>query len=629
MKIPDNILMNVEKPTRYTGGELNEIIKEAGTVDIRFAFCFPDTYEIGMSCLGMKILYSLINTRTDAWCERVFAPWPDMEQKMRENSIPLYGLESKDALNKFDMLGFTLQYEMCYTNVLNMLDLAGIPKTAKERSLLADTGEHVPFVIAGGPCTCNPEPVADFIDAFVLGEGEDVINEILDIYSIWKKDKKAREEFLIRLAGLEGVYVPSFYMPVYNADGTISKMQAASDNYPGKVKKRLIKDINDIYYPDNMIVPYGDIVHDRIMLELFRGCSRGCRFCQAGFIYRPVRERNSKMLADIAGKLVDNTGYEEVSMVSLSTSDYSDIGKLTDKLLGGLEPKKVNLALPSLRVDSFSLKLMNKVKTVRKSGLTFAPEAGTQRLRDIINKNVTTEDLINSTGLAFSGGWNRIKLYFMVGLPFETEEDIKGISELADMVIDVWNNVIKARATDGKGKFTPARKKRKLKLNISTSCFIPKPFTPFQWEAQSTMDQLNAKQAMLRGLLKDARIEYNWHDPALSFLEAVFARGDRRVGTVLQKAWEKGCKFDGWNELMKFDMWNEAFSETGVDPAFYANRKRSFDEVLPWDHLDYGVSKEYLIKECKAAETGEQTPDCRSKCSGCGVNVFAGGICCG
>lgn len=562
-----------------------------------------------MSHLGMKILYHLLNERQDTYCERVFAPWVDMEAKMRENGIPLFALESKDAIKDFDFIGFTLQYEMSYTNILNMLDLAGVPVLSSQRN------DRHPLVCAGGPCAYNAEPLADIVDFFMLGEGEEIINEVMDVYASCKKEHASREDFLHRIASIEGVYVPGFYDVSYNQDGTVSQIRPVSEVYPQKVKKRIIKDLDRTYFPDKLVVPYTGIVHDRIMLELFRGCIRGCRFCQAGFIYRPVRERSAEKLLELASKLESSTGYEEISLVSLSTSDYTKLEKLTEGLIEEMEPRKVNFSLPSLRIDSFSLDLMEKAQKVRKGGLTFAPEAGTQRMRDVINKGVTEEDLINSVTLAFNGGWSGVKLYFMIGLPTETFEDIEGIATLGTKVVDAYMGVPKEKR--GKG----------LSVGISTSSFVPKPFTPFQWEAQDSMELLREKQKFLKGKIRSRFISYSWHDPELSFLEAVFARGDRRLGKVLVKAWEKGCKFDSWGEHFKFDVWMEAFKECGLDPAFYANRRRGEDEVLPWDHIDIGVSKKFLLNESKKAYRGELTSNCRSGCTGCGAAAFGEGMC--
>ncbi|NLN65417.1 MAG: TIGR03960 family B12-binding radical SAM protein [Clostridiaceae bacterium] len=609
--LEDKILLNVEKPARYTGGEWNMVVKSPESVDVRFAFCFPDVYEVGMSHLGMKILYHVLNLRLDTYCERVFAPWVDMEDVMREKGIPLFALETKDAVKDFDLLGFTLQYEMSYTNILNMLDLAGIPILAEERTI-AD-----PFVIAGGPCACNPEPMADFIDLFAIGEGEEVILEIIDVYREWKQKGSSREDFLKAAAMIPGVYVPSLYDVSYHPDNTIASIAPLSPDVPKTIRKRIIRDLDLADFPENIIVPFIGTVHDRIMLEMFRGCIRGCRFCQAGFIYRPVREKSPEVLLKQAEKSISGTGYEEISLVSLSTSDYSCLSAFTNELIALTEDKKVNLSLPSLRIDNFSLDLMEKAQKVRKSGLTFAPEAGTQRLRDVINKGITKEDILGSVALAFEGGWSSVKLYFMIGLPTETLEDIEGIAELSAEVVRVYKQVPKEKRA------------KNLKVNVSAACFVPKPFTPFQWFGQDTLEQFRQKQGFLRGKIREASrsVTFNWHDANTSFLEAVLARGDRRLGPVILKAWQKGCRFDGWDELFKYDSWMEAFQEKSIEPGFYANRVRDFDEVLPWDHLDMGITKKYLQKECIKAYEEAVTPNCRIKCSGCGSTVFGTGVC--
>lgn len=609
IKLSDGLLRSVEKPSRYTGNEWNSVIKDPKGVDIRFAFCFPDTYEVGMSHLGMKILYHLLNERKDCYCERVFAPWTDMEEKMRQNNIPLYSLESKDPIKEFDFVGFTLQYEMSFTNIVNMLDLAGIPIISSQRA----HGDA--FVCAGGPCAYNPEPLADIIDFYMMGEGEEIINEVMDVYAKWKGSGCSRKDFLEEIAKIEGIYVPAFYDVSYNEDGTIKNFTPIDEKYPAKIKKRIIQDMDKSYYPDKIIVPYTDIVHDRIMLEVFRGCIRGCRFCQAGFIYRPVREKSPERLLELANKLEESSGYEEISLTSLSTSDYTSLETLTSGLIDEMEQRKVNLSLPSLRIDSFSLDLMEKAQKVRKSGLTFAPEAGTQRLRDVINKGVTEEDLLKAVTLAFNGGWGSVKLYFMLGLPTETVEDALGIADLAHKVVEVFRN-------------TPKENRAKnLNVTVSTATFVPKAFTPFQWEAQDDIENVNEKQKLLKDKIRSRQITYNYHENKLSFMEAVFARGDRRVCKVLIKAWELGCRFDGWGEHFKYDLWMRAFEECGVDPYFYATRKRSYEEILPWDHIDIGVSKRFLINESKKAFEEKITPNCRVNCGGCGVTVFESGIC--
>lgn len=609
--LDDTILMNVEKPARYTGGEWYMAVKNPRNIDVRFAFCFPDVYEVGMSHLGMKILYHVLNKRDDVYCERVFAPWADMEKIMRDRGIPLFTLETKDPVRSFDLVGFTLQYEMSYTNVLNMLDLAGIPLLSSERD-----NTH-PFVIAGGPCACNPEPLADFIDFFAIGEGEEVILEIIDAYKEWKAKNGKRTEFLEKAAEIPGVYVPSLYTVSYNEDNTISRIERAKAGIPGKVTKRIIKDMDMADFPENIIVPFIGTVHDRIMLEMFRGCIRGCRFCQAGFIYRPVREKSPEVLLEQAKGAMEKTGYEEISLVSLSTSDYSCLANFTQELLKLTEERKINLSLPSLRIDNFTIDLMEKAQKVRKSGLTFAPEAGTQRLRDVINKGITQDDIVNSLKIAFEGGWNNVKLYFMVGLPTETEEDIEGIANLAKEVVDVYYCIPREKRAKG------------LKVTVSTSCFVPKPFTPFQWFGQDTIEEFHRKQMLLRDKLRGVSkaITYNWHDARVSLLEAVFARGDRRVGKVLLRAWQNGCRFDAWNEFFRFESWMKAFEEEGIAPAFYANRTRDFDEILPWSHIDMGVSQKFLQRECQKAYQGIVTPNCRVQCTGCGSSVFGTGIC--
>lgn len=602
------ILPKVSKPTRYIGNEYNSVHKNAGEVDIRFAFCFPDIYEVGMSHLGMKILYHLLNTRKDTWCERVFAPWTDMEEQMRAEGIPLYGMESFDAISDFDFLGFTLQYEMSYTNILNMLDLAGVPKLTAER------GEGDPFVIMGGPCAYSAECIADFADFFVLGEGEEVIEEIMDAYAEWKKNGGKRADFLKSASRIEGVYVPSFYDISYNDDGTVSAITPIDDSVPATVKKRIVKDLDNMFAPDEVIVPYMEVVHDRVMLEVFRGCIRGCRFCQAGMIYRPVREKSPATLLENAKKLLKSTGYEEISLSSLSTSDYRGLKELTEELINITEKESVSLSLPSLRLDSFSMDLMQKVQKVRKSSLTFAPEAGTQRMRDVINKGITEEDLMNASLMAFEGGYSSIKLYFMIGLPFETIEDVRGIGDLSKKVVDQYFKVDKEKR--GKG----------LRITTSVSSFVPKAFTPFQWAKQNSMDELKIKQRALKETITDRKIKYNYHEAPVSVLEGVFARGDRRLSKVLLKAFDKGIRLDGWSEIFDYDKWLEAFAECGIDPEFYT-RERSFDEVLPWDMIDIGVSKKFLIAEAKRAEQGIVTPNCRAKCSGCGAASFGEGVC--
>lgn len=608
--IYEELLPNVEKPGRYIGTEWNSVHKNPETADIRFAFCFPDVYEVGMSHLGMKILYHLLNDQQDIFCERVFAPWPDMEEEMRKNGIKLFGLESRDFIDSFDFVGFTLQYEMSYTNVVNMLNLAGIPLRSGER------GEGHPFIIAGGPCAYNPEPLYDIVDFFMLGEGEEQLPELMEHYRRWKSSKGTRDEFLKIAASVRGVYVPKFYSVDYNEDSTIKGIKAISGDIPGKVRKRVIKNLKGSYFPDKIVVPFIDIVHDRIMLEIFRGCTRGCRFCQAGMIYRPVRERGVEELVEIADKLIQSSGYEEISLSSLSTGDFSKLNELVERLISKYQSSRVGLSLPSLRIDSISLKLIREVQKIRKSGLTFAPEAGTQRMRNVINKGVDEEDLIDSVGAAFESGYSGVKLYYMIGLPTETMEDIQGIADLTFKVVDRYYKVPKEKR--GKG----------LNVTASASSFVPKPFTPFQWEPQDSINTLMDKQSYLQKAIKKKQITFNWHEPYVSYMEAVFARGDRKLCEVLIKAWELGCKFDGWDQYFNFGAWMQAFKETGVDPDFYTARRRELDEILPWDHINVGVTKRYLRSEYKKSLKGELTRDCRTSCTGCGINLLQeGGVC--
>lgn len=604
----EQLLLAVQKPGRYSGGEVNSIVKNKDDVDVRFAFCFPDTYEIGMSHLGMKILYSEFNKRDDIWCERVFAPWIDFEKVMRENNIPLFGLESRDSIAEFDFIGFTLQYEMCYTNVLNMLDLAGLPLKSCDRNALS------PIVVAGGPCACNPEPLADFIDLFFLGEGEEVDLEVIDLYKEVKKSGGSKQEFLCRAAKIEGVYVPSLYDVAYNEDGTV-KSVTPSDSVPATVKKRIIKDMDSAYYPDKFVVPYIEIVHDRVVQEIFRGCIRGCRFCQAGYIYRPVREKSADTVNRQARDLCASSGYDEISMSSLSTSDYRELEPLLNKMLEWTEPNHISLALPSLRIDNFSDELLQKINHVRKSGLTFAPEAGTQRLRDVINKNITEEEILRTCRTAFAGGYTAVKLYFMLGLPTETDEDLKGIADLGQKIV----NEFYALENRPRGK--------SVTVTISVATFVPKPFTPFEFEPQITKAEMERKQQYLRSCITTKKITLNWHDSSTSFLEGAFARGDRRMGKIIEAAYKKGCRFDGWSECFDLEKWLEAFEECGISPDFYSGRKREFDEINPWDHLDYGVTKRFLTAQNKLAHKAVTTPNCREKCAGCGADCYGEGVC--
>ena len=604
----EHILPRVQKPARYTGGEYNAVVKDRRKVDVRYALCFPDTYEIGMSNLGMRILYGVMNQMEGVWCERVFAPWGDMEEEMRREGILLYGLESGDSIADFDLIGFSLGYEMAYTNVLNMLDLAGLPLRAEERTGLS------PIVVAGGTCAYNPEPLAPFVDIFVLGEGEDVSVEIIQLYRKAREECWNKEEFLVAAAQIPGLYVPALYEVSYNPDGTLAQV-APREGAPAVVTKRIVQDFDKSYFPVKTIVPSTEIVHDRVMLELFRGCIRGCRFCQAGYAYRPVRSRDPEILLKQGIEACKDSGYQEMTLSSLSTSDYRPLEHLCDGLLDWCEPNRVSLSLPSLRADNFSLGLMERVQHVRKSGLTFAPEAGTQRLRDAINKNVTEEDLLRSCRTAFSGGWSSVKLYFMLGLPTETDEDVLGIADLAEKVYKTWKEV------------TP-NPKRGVTITVSTAWFVPKPHTAFQWEPQITMEEYQRRVKLLRDHMRGRSIRYNWHDSQTSFLEAVFARGDRKVADVIETAWRQGAKFDAWSEYFDFDRWLSAFSDCGVDPAFYANRTRDKEELLPWDVTSVGVTKQFLWRERERAYEAVITPDCRVQCTGCGANkLYPGGTC--
>lgn len=601
-------LTKVQKPARYTGGELNSVMKDKNDIKLRFAFCFPDTYEIGMSHLGMKILYSLLNEESDIWCERVFAPWTDFEEQMQKYDIPLYALESHDPVSDFDMIGFTLQYEMSYTTMLRMLDLAQVPLLAEDRKELMN------LVVAGGPCVCNPEPIADFVDLFMMGEGEEVILEVADLYKKAKENNESKDEFLKKAAQIDGVYVPKLYDISYNEDGTVKEI-AAKENAPKTVTKRIIKDMSKVYYPKNFVVPFISTVHDRAIAEVMRGCIRGCRFCQAGFIYRPLREKDAKGVCDQCQTLLENTGYEEISLSSLSTSDYSGLEPLLNDLIDYTDEHKINMTLPSLRIDNFSKKLVEKIKSVRKSGLTFAPEAGTQRMRDVINKNISEEDVMKSCRLAFEGGYTSVKLYFMLGLPTETDEDIVGIIELAQRVVDEYYH------TEGRAKG------RAVNVTVSVSTFVPKPYTPFEFEPQDTTEEINRKHRLLADSISSKKISLKYHETHTSVLEGVLARGDRRLGKVILNAYNKGCYLDSWDECFKYNKWIEAFDECNVDMSFYANRKREYDEIMPWQHLDCGVTRKFLIRENKKAHEAVTTPNCREKCSGCGITKLKGGKC--
>lgn len=604
----ERILPNVQKPARYTGGEYNAIVKDKTLVTTRVALCFPDTYEIGMSNLGMRILYGLMNERPEVWCERVFAPWGDMEDAMRAEGIPLYGLESGDPICEFDLIGFSLGYEMAYTNVLNLLDLAGLPLRSAQRPNLS------PLIVAGGTCTYNAEPLAPFVDIVSLGEGEEVTVELIELYQKAKSQGWDKATLLRAAAQIPGLYVPSLYQISYREDGTMSAI-TPMDGAPVRITKRIVQDMDHAYFPVQTIVPSTEIVHDRVMLELFRGCIRGCRFCQAGYAYRPVRARSPELLIRQGINSCMDSGYQEMTLSSLSTSDYRPLEALCDGLLEWCEPNTVNLSVPSLRADNFSMGLMRRLQGGRKAGLTFAPEAGTQRLRDAINKNVTEEEILRSCSTAFSGGWSSVKLYFMLGLPTETDEDVVGIADLAHKVYQCWRDR------------TPNRD-RSVRITLSTACFVPKPHTAFQWEPQVERTEYLRRVNLLRDSLKSRAIVYNWHDPDTSFLEAVFARGDRRLADVLELAWKKGAKFDSWSEYFNFQRWMEALEECGLDPTFYAGRSRPFEELLPWDMVATGVNADYLWREREQCHRAAITPDCRQQCTGCGANhLLQGGVC--
>ena len=594
------ILPTVQKPARYVGGEYNAVIKNKDEIEVRVAFCFPDVYELGMSNLGIRILYGVMNAMPGVWCERVFAPWGDMEQAMRENGIPLYALESRDPVKAFDMIAFSLGYEMSYTNVLNMLNLAGVPLHCTEREGLEN------IVFAGGTCAYNPEPLADFIDFFSLGEGEELTVEIVDLYRRAKREHWSKHEFLLAVSKLDGIYVPSFYEHTYNPDGTIAAITPLY-GAPETVTKRIIEDLDTAYYPARTIIPNTEIVHDRTNLEVMRGCIRGCRFCQAGFCYRPVRKRSAKVLCEQAREALEDSGNHEITMSSLSTSDYRELEPLMDELLDYTIPKKINLSVPSLRADNFSRELMLKLQKVRKSGLTFAPEAGTQRLRDAINKNVTEEEILTTCATAFSGGWNNVKLYFMLGLPTETDEDVQGIAELVYKVIKTWRE-------------NAVNKKRGLRVHVSTAYFVPKPFTPFQWERQDTPEEYTRKQKLLKSMMLSKSVEYNWHAPDLSRLEAVLARGDRRLCAVMEEAVRRGCRLDGWDEYFDYQTWLDVFKDLGIDPDFYTTRGYGKDEIFPWQTISVGVRREFFWRERERAYQGLITPDCRKQCSACGAD---------